>query len=137
MDAPANWEELYTETLKSFGFVRGRASACCFYHPTRDVRCVVHAGSCLYSGGLEPYLSVHSFPSHRTRLRLPPLSSSSVQLARAARTLLLCYPDCLQLWRLGNTSNTSGPIGAVLPLTGGSRASWTFLRSPVSSQPWP
>ena len=26
--APANWEELYTETLKSFRFVRGRASAC-------------------------------------------------------------------------------------------------------------
>ena len=86
---------------------------------SHDVRSVVHGGSCLYSGGLEPYLSVHSFPSHRTRLRLPPLSSSSVLLARTARSLLLCYPDSLQLWRLGNSSNTSGPIGAVLPLDRG------------------
>ena len=41
-DAPANWEELYSETLKSFKFLQGRASACCFYHPPRDLKCVVH-----------------------------------------------------------------------------------------------
>ena len=26
--APARWEALYTETLESFGFARGRASSC-------------------------------------------------------------------------------------------------------------
>eukprot|EP00969_Alexandrium_andersonii_P219928 9714275-Alexandrium_andersonii.AAC.1 len=42
--APARWEALYTETLESFGFIRGKASACCFYHAGLDVRCVVHGG---------------------------------------------------------------------------------------------
>ena len=85
-------------------------------------------GHCLYSGGVEPYLSLHTFPSHRTRLRLPPLSSSSVHLARTGRILLLCYPDCLQLWRLGDTSTSSGPIGAFLPLDRGEPAKLAEVR---------
>ena len=48
--APANWEELYTATLESFGFVRGRASACCFFHPVRDLRCVVHGDDFTFTG---------------------------------------------------------------------------------------
>ena len=36
-----------------------------------------------------------------------------------SRCLLLCYSHSLQVWRLGNTSSTSGPIGAVLPLDQG------------------
>ena len=49
-DAPARWEALYIGTLESFGFVRGRANACCFYHPERDVRCVVHGDDFTFTG---------------------------------------------------------------------------------------
>ena len=48
--APASWEELYTATLESLGFVRGRASACCVYHPGRDVRCVAHGDEFTFTG---------------------------------------------------------------------------------------
>ena len=96
---------------------------------SHDVRSLVVGGSgVLYSGGVEPHLSVHTFPSHRTRLRLPPLSSSSVLLAKTGRTLLLSYPTSLQLWRLGNTSHTSGPIGALLPLDRGEPAKLAEVR---------
>ena len=49
-DAPARWGELYTATLEGLGFVRGRASACCFYHPGRDLRCVVHGDDFTFTG---------------------------------------------------------------------------------------
>eukprot|EP00969_Alexandrium_andersonii_P273699 12097117-Alexandrium_andersonii.AAC.1 len=39
--APARWEALHTGTLESFGFAKGKASACCFHHPELDVRRVV------------------------------------------------------------------------------------------------
>eukprot|EP00969_Alexandrium_andersonii_P277473 12265039-Alexandrium_andersonii.AAC.1 len=41
--APARWGALRTETLESFGFARGEASACCFCNAELDVRCAVHA----------------------------------------------------------------------------------------------
>ena len=49
-DAPARWEELYTATLVGLGFLRGRASACCFFHPARDIRCVVHGDDFTFTG---------------------------------------------------------------------------------------
>ena len=49
-DAPARWERLYTEKLVKMGFIAGNASACCFYHPTRDIRCVVHGDDFTFSG---------------------------------------------------------------------------------------
>ena len=36
------WEDLYAERLVSVGFVRGKRSPVVFYHPGRDVKCVVH-----------------------------------------------------------------------------------------------
>eukprot|EP00969_Alexandrium_andersonii_P130974 5791630-Alexandrium_andersonii.AAC.1 len=48
--APARWEALCTETLASFGFAKGKASACCFYHPELDVRCVVHGDDFTFTG---------------------------------------------------------------------------------------
>eukprot|EP00969_Alexandrium_andersonii_P211875 9357592-Alexandrium_andersonii.AAC.1 len=42
--APAPWGALCTSVLESFGFVRGKASACCFYNAKLDVRRVVHGG---------------------------------------------------------------------------------------------
>ena len=32
---------------------------------THDVRSVVTDGSCLYTGGVDTYLTLHTFPSHR------------------------------------------------------------------------
>eukprot|EP00969_Alexandrium_andersonii_P055119 2429244-Alexandrium_andersonii.AAC.1 len=48
--APARWGALYIETSESFGFARGRASSCCFYHPEWDVRCVVHGDDFTFAG---------------------------------------------------------------------------------------
>ena len=48
--ALARWEALYTRTLESFGFVRGVANACCFYHAEWDVRCVVHGDDFTFTG---------------------------------------------------------------------------------------
>ena len=39
--APARWEAHYTEKLEGLGFIRGKASSCCFMHPDREIRCVV------------------------------------------------------------------------------------------------
>ena len=48
--APARWEALYTRVLVSFGFTRGVANACCFYHAGWDVRCVVHGDDFTFTG---------------------------------------------------------------------------------------
>eukprot|EP00969_Alexandrium_andersonii_P130573 5774051-Alexandrium_andersonii.AAC.1 len=48
--APFRWEALYTETLESFGFVRGKASACCVHHLGWGVKCVVHGGDFAFTG---------------------------------------------------------------------------------------
>eukprot|EP00969_Alexandrium_andersonii_P066056 2913900-Alexandrium_andersonii.AAC.1 len=42
--APARWAVLCTEALESFGFTRGKASACCLCNAELDVRCVVRGG---------------------------------------------------------------------------------------------
>ena len=41
-DAAQNWEEEYTRTLVSMGFIRGLSSPCIFHHRDRDMSCVVH-----------------------------------------------------------------------------------------------
>eukprot|EP00969_Alexandrium_andersonii_P348758 15420711-Alexandrium_andersonii.AAC.1 len=48
--APARWEALRAATLQGFGFVRGKASACCFYRLGRDIRRVVHDGDFTFTG---------------------------------------------------------------------------------------
>eukprot|EP00969_Alexandrium_andersonii_P030473 1329385-Alexandrium_andersonii.AAC.1 len=48
--APAHREALRTETLESFGFARGQASACCFYNAELDVRCVAHGDDFTFTG---------------------------------------------------------------------------------------
>mgnify|MGYP000220182890 CR=1 FL=1 len=40
--AAAAWEKLYANKLEGCGFVRGTACGVVFYHPSRDVACVVH-----------------------------------------------------------------------------------------------
>ena len=41
-DAGALWEEHYASVLTNLGFIRGRASPTCFFHPTKRISVVVH-----------------------------------------------------------------------------------------------
>ena len=41
-DAGAIWESCYASCLTKLGFVQGKASPCCFFHPIWDVNVVVH-----------------------------------------------------------------------------------------------
>ena len=36
------WEDTYAEALVPLGFVRGKASPCCFFHRARGISIVVH-----------------------------------------------------------------------------------------------
>ena len=49
-DAPARWEAHYTKHLEKMGFTKGLASSCCFSHPQRKVRCVVHGDDFTFVG---------------------------------------------------------------------------------------
>lgn len=54
-DAPARWEAFMANELEQMGFVRGRSSPCCFTHPARAVKCVVHGDDFTFAG-LDPEL---------------------------------------------------------------------------------
>ena len=41
-DAGSIWEDTYAAQLETMGFIRGRASPCCFYNPDSKVSIVVH-----------------------------------------------------------------------------------------------
>jgi hypothetical protein len=49
-DASARWEAFLGSELKKHGFVQGVASACCFHHPSRDLRCMVHGDDFVFVG---------------------------------------------------------------------------------------
>ena len=49
-DAPARWEAFLADKLQSMGFVKGRASPCCYHHPDRDLRCMVHGDDFVFVG---------------------------------------------------------------------------------------
>ena len=49
-DAPARWEAYLAAELAKMGFMRGAASACCFQHHSRDLRCVVHGDDFVFVG---------------------------------------------------------------------------------------
>ena len=49
-DAPRLWEEFAASALAKLGFLRGKASAVCFYHPGRKLRCLVHGDDFLFAG---------------------------------------------------------------------------------------
>eukprot|EP00972_Heterocapsa_arctica_P067038 9893577-Heterocapsa_arctica.AAC.1 len=40
--AASKWEDFYCNVLRKLGFAKGKASPCTFYHPSRNLRCVVH-----------------------------------------------------------------------------------------------
>ena len=41
-DAGSIWEAYYAESLISLGFLQGKSSPCCFWHPTWNIHVVVH-----------------------------------------------------------------------------------------------
>jgi len=49
-DAPAQWEAFLADQLRGLGFVQGVSSPCCFYHPVRDIQCVVHGDDFIFAG---------------------------------------------------------------------------------------
>ena len=49
-DAPARWEAFLAEELIKLGFKQGRSSSCCFRHPERKLRCVVHGDDFTFAG---------------------------------------------------------------------------------------
>jgi hypothetical protein len=49
-DAPKRWEAYVAEVMRSLGFLRGKASPCCFFHPARSLRCVVHGDDFVLAG---------------------------------------------------------------------------------------
>ena len=44
------WEREYTKTLVEAGFVVGRANACTFFHPNREIRIVVQGDDFVVTG---------------------------------------------------------------------------------------
>ena len=51
--AAAAWEKHYSALLEGEGFVRGMSCGVVFYHPDRDVRCVVHGDNFTILGHTE------------------------------------------------------------------------------------
>ena len=48
--AASNWEKEYSKTLEEVGFHPGRATAVAFFHPTRDIRIIVHGDDFVVEG---------------------------------------------------------------------------------------
>ena len=49
-DAPARWEAFLAAQLKHTGFVRCKASTCCYKRAARDLRCIVHGDDFVFVG---------------------------------------------------------------------------------------
>ena len=49
-DAAQNWFEEYSNQLKSFGFQRGKATPCVFFHEQRKIRTMVHGDDYVSAG---------------------------------------------------------------------------------------
>ena len=50
--AASNWEETYSTYLEEIEFLKGKASACCFHHPKRDIKSMVHGDDFVTVGRL-------------------------------------------------------------------------------------
>ena len=50
MTAASSWEREYTKTLVEAGFIVGKANACTFFHPGREIRIVVHGDDFVVTG---------------------------------------------------------------------------------------
>ncbi|XP_057664279.1 U3 small nucleolar RNA-associated protein 4 homolog [Diorhabda carinulata] len=81
-----------------------------------DVNALVLLENKLYSGGADSYLAC-SFHPPKTLLKLPPiLQNPCVQLAPAAKRLLLRYPKHIELWNLGKSKDVDVNYRGLLSL---------------------
>ncbi|KAG8229179.1 hypothetical protein J437_LFUL001051, partial [Ladona fulva] len=73
-----------------------------------DVRSLVSGkGNQLFSGGIDGYLGISSYPPKMLTKYPPVPQSKCIVLAPKARCALFRFPERLELWRLGSTSNIS------------------------------
>ncbi|CAI6350697.1 unnamed protein product [Macrosiphum euphorbiae] len=68
---------------------------------TVEVRSLVHFKGKLFSGGIDGYLSVSSYPP-KHMVKYPPLMSSTISLASEARYVLMLHLSHLDVWYLGD-----------------------------------
>ncbi|XP_050429203.1 U3 small nucleolar RNA-associated protein 4 homolog [Adelges cooleyi] len=66
-----------------------------------EVKSLIHFKGNLYSGGIDGYLCVSSYPP-KLLVKYPPLISSSIALATDSRYVLLKYPSRLDIWYLAD-----------------------------------
>ncbi|XP_050534508.1 U3 small nucleolar RNA-associated protein 4 homolog isoform X2 [Daktulosphaira vitifoliae] len=66
-----------------------------------EVKSLIHFKGKLYSGGIDGYLAVSSYPP-KLLVKYPPLMPSSVSLATDARYVMLKYLSHLDIWHLGD-----------------------------------
>ena len=52
-DAAANFQAEVAKVMKQAGFVVSKANPCVYYHPSRDVKCLVHGDDFISSGCVE------------------------------------------------------------------------------------
>lgn len=77
-------------------------------HHSHDVRALAMAENYLVSGGVDTNLIISKYPPKIT-LKFPPfLQTPCLHLAPKASIILLQYSTWLEIWRLGNTHETSG-----------------------------
>ncbi|XP_011310625.1 cirhin [Fopius arisanus] len=80
-----------------------------------DVRALVEADGKLYSAGVDGYLAQSSYPP-KNLVKYPPLlANPCVSLCTKSRSILLRYPNYLELWRLGllNTADSTAKNGHI------------------------
>ncbi|XP_025416080.1 U3 small nucleolar RNA-associated protein 4 homolog [Sipha flava] len=66
-----------------------------------EVRSLVHFKGKLFSGGVDGYLSVSSYPPKQL-VKYPPLMTSAISLASDARYVLMLHIGHLDVWYLGD-----------------------------------
>ena len=70
--AAAAWEKLYSNKFETNGFVKGESCGVVFYHPERDLSCVVHGDDFTFCGIEEDLNWILNQNSHSIKfLKLP------------------------------------------------------------------
>ena len=126
--------------LVSFGFKRGRASSCCFYHPERDIRCVVHGDDFAFTGYDEDLNWVQAQMESRFlckvagRLGPPPAGSASAATAGgAAATSELRFLTRVVRWTPAGLKYEADPRHAELLLRDLERLEGPTVRASLST----
>ena len=68
-DAAQNWEWTYRSAHEEWGFKVGKSSPCVMYHPTRNVRLVVHGDDSLHWGMRPTSIGIGRYSPSSSRQR--------------------------------------------------------------------